>query len=427
MFKRKKHKDSNEVPMNTNIKEEMFEKAVSILKSNSSESGLKAAATVYNQIWSRDSFITFLGANMLEDPVLLEAAKNSLITLGKAASPLGMIPVNFDLDRNIPRFFHAGAVDACSWYIIGLANLFSTTQDKGLFGKPLDHAIDAYKWLRYQDTNNAVLIDSMPGSDWMDSSVKRQGKVLYNNILFALSTKCINNLCKMSGRTLDSKYRLDYDSLVKKFNAIFAPSEEKVKSGDWPNLHDFDRDFFSNPPKGKLLYHPQFITMNYVDMHFDSLSNSMAVLFGLSSPEMSKSIISYIKENRVAMPYPIKVMYPNYHADDPFFDKEYTKGKPDYWRNDEYCYHNGGIWPFVGGFYVLALKKLGDPDFERELARLANANALRRNDSELGFNEWLHGQTGKPLGQDGQSWSAGMYIAAYMASKGRDPFKFLSE
>ena len=436
-YRTKKNSQGNQM----DIKEEMFHKAVDILKMNSSREGIKAASTVYNQVWSRDTFITALGANMLEDPILLEAVKNSLLTLGRRRSPLGMIPVNFDLDRQVPRFFHAGAVDANSWYIIGLANLYSTVNNlddnkykslketfkKELLGEALDYAMGAYKWLRYQDTNNAVLIDSMPGSDWMDSSVKRQGKVLYNNILFVMATKCINNLCAEAGKSLDDGIRLDYGQLVEKFNAVFAPAEEVIRGGDWPNLHDFDKDVFSSLPEGKLLYHPQFITMNYVDMHFDSLSNLMSVIIGLSSHEMSRSIMSYISSNNIASPYPIKVMYPTYSNDDPFYDKAYTEGKLDYWRNDQNCYHNGSVWPFVGGFYVLALNKMGDPAVLNELENLAKANALKRKPEEHGFNEWMHGLTGEPKGQDAQSWNAGLYIAAYMASKGRDPFQFLRE
>ena len=61
----------------------------------------------------------------------------------------------------------------------------------------------------------------------------------------------------------------------------------------------------------------------------------------------------------------------------------------------------------------------------RELKNLATANSIKRASGEVGFNEWLHGLSGEALGQDGQSWSAGMYVAAYLATKGKDPFAFL--
>lgn len=407
------------------LTEEMFNRATEVLKLNATKDGIRAAATQYNQIWSRDTFITLLGANMLEDPLLLEAAKNSIITLGKSQSRLGMIPVNYDLDNNKPRFFFAGSTDSSSWYIIGLANLYNVTKDKELLREPLTHAIDAYVWLRHQDAKNILLIESQPGADWMDNAVKRQGTTLYNNVLFLISTICINKLCEESGRSLGPKYALDYHELKDRFTEIFSPSEQAIRSGIWPNVVDYDRDFLTKMPSGRLQFHPNFLTFNHVDMHFDSLSNLMCILAGISSSSMSSSIISYIKSNQVASPYPIKVMHPNYLPGDPFLDEEYTSRKPEHWRNDQYCYHNGGIWPFVGGFYALALNKLGDVDSKSVLESLAKVNSLTKNSGELGFNEWLHGQTAKPLGQDGQSWSAGMYIAAYLASKGKDPFGFL--
>jgi glycogen debranching enzyme len=79
-------------------------------------------------------------------------------------------------------------------------------------------------------------------------------------------------------------------------------------------------------------------------------------------------------------------------------------------QNFPFQYHNGGIWPFVAGFWVLLLAKLGRKVLAwKELERYAEA--CRVNDWE--FNEWLHGKTGKPLGMPGQSWNAAMFVLAY--------------
>ena len=41
---------------------------------------------------------------------------------------------------------------------------------------------------------------------------------------------------------------------------------------------------------------------------------------------------------------------------------------------------------------------------------------------EWEFNEWLHGETGQPMGYAYQGWSAGMYLYAYHAvTKGETP------
>ena len=98
-------------------------------------------------------------------------------------------------------------------------------------------------------------------------------------------------------------------------------------------------------------------------------------------------------------------------------------GDPD-WRdyygtlNEPHCYHNGGIWPFIGGFYVGALVAAGRlKDASEALTRLAELNL------NGGFNEWHHGETGQALGVEDQAWSAGMYLFAYdCVRKGRVEF-----
>jgi len=83
------------------------------------------------------------------------------------------------------------------------------------------------------------------------------------------------------------------------------------------------------------------------------------------------------------------------------------------WRNPPFRYLNGGIWPFIGGFYVLALLKSGRKQLAKaELSRLAQANKLGLK-TEWEFHEWINAKTGKPAGAVGQSWNAATYIMAY--------------
>ena len=53
------------------------------------------------------------------------------------------------------------------------------------------------------------------------------------------------------------------------------------------------------------------------------------------------------------------------------------------------------------------------------LGDLAAANRLGEHE-EWEFNEWLHGESGHPMGYPFQAWSAGMYIYAYHAVKSGD-------
>ena len=77
-------------------------------------------------------------------------------------------------------------------------------------------------------------------------------------------------------------------------------------------------------------------------------------------------------------------------------------------------YHNGGVWPFVCGFYIAALVALGRFDaaenrleFLTDLVRLSTRPSLK-----FGFNEWISATSGTPKGEDWQTWSAAMYLYA---------------
>jgi glycogen debranching enzyme len=89
-------------------------------------------------------------------------------------------------------------------------------------------------------------------------------------------------------------------------------------------------------------------------------------------------------------------------------------------QNFAWQYHNGGIWPFVGGFWVAALAESGQREkAARELVKVARANALR----DWEFNEWLHGRTLEPRGMRGQSWNAAAFLIACYALAGDGLFR----
>ena len=75
-------------------------------------------------------------------------------------------------------------------------------------------------------------------------------------------------------------------------------------------------------------------------------------------------------------------------------------------------YHNGGVWPFIGGFWVLALLRLGMRDeATRALESVARANA----EGGWRFTEWFHGRTLVPMGMPGQTWNAATFLLAQRA------------
>jgi glycogen debranching enzyme len=88
-------------------------------------------------------------------------------------------------------------------------------------------------------------------------------------------------------------------------------------------------------------------------------------------------------------------------------------------QNYPFQYHNGGCWPFAGGFWALLLHRLGWRNQGwQALEQLAAANQV----GGWGFNEWLHGESGEPLGMPGQSWNAALYILARQALGDKNNF-----
>jgi glycogen debranching enzyme len=77
-------------------------------------------------------------------------------------------------------------------------------------------------------------------------------------------------------------------------------------------------------------------------------------------------------------------------------------------------YHNGGIWPFVCGFYIAALVAAKRFKLAQEkLIELTHCVKVTYDGSDkYGFNEWIKAQDGNPMGQEWQTWSAALYLYA---------------
>jgi glycogen debranching enzyme len=132
---------------------------------------------------------------------------------------------------------------------------------------------------------------------------------------------------------------------------------------------------------------------------------------GLLDEQQMEQLFHFLWGAGVNSPYPVKCLYPAVQsgANDwkDYFVTNFLN-LPDH-------YHNGGIWPFIGGLWVRFLAQVGREELaHQELVALAEA-CRQGIYAEWEFNEWLHGHTGRPMGKAYQAWSAAGYIAAYMA------------
>jgi sucrose-6-phosphatase len=140
----------------------------------------------------------------------------------------------------------------------------------------------------------------------------------------------------------------------------------------------------------------------------DVYGNLLAFLYEVIDREKAQTTFRFMWGAGVNHPYPVINVYPAVTAGEPDWRPYYTVNL----LNLPHHYHNGGIWPFIGGCWVRFIHKLGMVDLARqELHKLAELNRLGIY-REWEFNEWVHGKTGRPMGKAFQAWSASEYILA---------------
>jgi glycogen debranching enzyme len=400
---------------------------------NGGELGLFGSSQAYQQVWARDSMICGLGLWLCQDREGNAIHGRSLDTLRKFQSPLGKIPHNVGFTNvadpaliahggkleaggkkgvAIEDTIHAGCVDGNLWYIIGHYYDYMMRQDKAKLQEAWGSLEKALLWLRYQDSNECGLLEVHEAMDWADLFANRYN-VLFDNVLYYAAWKCMAHLAAELG--YPSQYYEDNAKDVhKKVNTLLWIGPEEPLDPEWVAN---ERKEWLYPLKRvhtelveRPFYLPYMAFRDYAD-RFDTLANLLAIIFGAADQTKADKILDYIHGCGLNEPFPVRALYPAIHPGE--------KDWRDYYRvrnlNLPHHYHNGGAWPFIGGFYVAALVQAGRlEEAQKQLAKLADMNYLGKK-TEWEFNEWFHGQSGRPMGYGGQSWSTAMYIFAHDA------------
>ncbi len=395
-----------------------LEKAQAILSSECSPIGLMASPEGYPHVWARDSVITSLGA--LLSPGHENCLRSSLHTLGGQQSELGAIPNNVSVATGRLDHTNAGSVDSNLWFILGHAFQYRVSGDKKFLRDQWPILELALLWLRYQDSNGCGLLEIHEAADWADLLANRFN-VLYDNVLWYAALQAMGGMSEALG--LDGNiYKMKADDVLHKIRIVLwvGPENEDEWGPDCPGHTEWKHTLSQvDPVLVKRPFFLPYVAFRDFGDYCDVFGNLLAILFGVANPAQQKRILDYLHQVGIAEPYPVRVLHPVIHPG--------SKDWREYYRNNNLNlpeqYHNGGIWPFVGGFYVATLVKAGRTDeVERQLENLAKVNQLGVSD-EWEFNEWCHGRTGRPMGYPHQAWSAGMYVFAYKCiESGSVPF-----
>lgn len=393
-----------------------YEKALVALRKNITPLGFSACSLTdntvtgtdanYRSVWARDGAITVINTLDLDDADIRECQRRTLETLLNAASPTGQIPANVRIDDGIPDYSGVGSIcsiDSGLWVIIAIYNFVTTTGDHDFLRQHADRLQRAMDWLSAHDSNNDGLLEIPEAGDWTDL-FGRSYNVLYDEVLWYRANVCFGRILEFLG---DYERAADYlrwsQHIRGRILDLFWPSTAPSEAAKHP--HRFaDRQF----GMGDTQYLIAEITPFAFNWRCDVYANVLAYLMNLLDADRARTAFRFMWGVGVNEPHPGANLYPVVQAGDPDWRAYYTVNL----LNLPHHYHNGGIWPFIGGMWVRFIHRLGFHDVAcRELVRLAKLNQLGR-DQEWEFNEWAHGQTGRPMGKAYQAWSAACFIRA---------------
>jgi glycogen debranching enzyme len=248
-------------------------------------------------------------------------------------------------------------------------------------------------------------------ADWQDLFCTR-GKGLYLNCLYVIALRVAARLAALSDPAESRRYSDRAGHVAEQVNRWFW------YRGDGDMLryvaHTFsteskqERDSLGRkrwiPEKRYLVneqYYLPYLGFRAVGEWFDSLGNLLSILSGIADQRQTDIILDFIARQSLDT-WPLRSLTPAVRPGDSDWRDYYGM------LNLPNQYHNGGVWPFIGGFYVAALLKAGRGD--QATAALQRLAALNQ---QGGFNEWHHGETGVAMGVRDQAWSAGMFLFAF--------------
>jgi glycogen debranching enzyme len=374
------------------------------LKRNLTDGGILAATPGeraekrgYTAIFGRDAAVCAIGMAVSGDKQLEQAAVTGLQTLAEHQAPNGQIAKFVDLHRQEADFWYLGCIDSTLWWLIALAILDRREQPRGLLRRYSKRIRLAIQWLLAQEHQRFFLLQQNEASDWADI-MPRSGFVLYTNALWYF-------VKLLFGVAHARETHENFNGLFHPFSARLAEYRRARLLNEYVLKNGRDRDLYLS-----------FANFSFWGDEGDVFGNVLAVLMGLTDKRAARRTLDALTKARVGDPYPVRaVTHP-------------IKQQSSLWRpymarhrqNRVWQYHNGGIWPMVGGFWVAALAADGRREqAQRDLVGMARSCAVR----DWAFTEWLHGKTLAPRGMPGQSWNAAAFLMAeYAVRGGRDLF-----
>jgi glycogen debranching enzyme len=392
-----------------------YQRALEALRRNVTPKGFSACSLVDNQVygtdanyrsvWARDGAKTTLWTLDLDDEDICACQEHTLRTILSHQAPAGQLPAHVSVDTDQPEYGGVGgitSIDGALWTIITTAHFCQRRGDWSLaqdFAGILQRAMD---WLSALDANNCGMLEIPEAGDWMDL-FDRSYHVLYDEVLWHRSLICYGKILHHLG---EEQRAADYESWAKRVQRVilksFWPSTSHQESEVARSFSDVQFQL------GDARYLVAQISPFGFSWRCDVYGNILAYLTNLIDKERAMMTFRFLWGVGVNDPAPVENLYPPIQAGDPEWRDYFTVNL----LNLPNHYHNGGVWPFIGGLWVRYIHRLGLRELaRRELVKLARLCSLGVS-KEWEFNEWHHGITGRPMGKAYQAWSAASFIKA---------------
>jgi hypothetical protein len=343
----------------------------------------RTAGWGYPEPYTRDLLISLLGIAVSGNNELIESIREVLETLARNQTRHGHIPSLVHDKADV------GASDTTPLFLLALGIFRRLTGTEKFLQ---DAGQKALTWMAYQSPGDRYVVAQEPTSDWRDEQWVL-GYGLYVN-------------------TLAYSYLRLFDRHSEAEQLLRGMKRFTIRGGV---IHRHVHEGLVVPHKP---YYALWSYKIYSSERFDLLGNSLAILSGIAPPSRAEEMVAWIEEECASMRRKGELtldLPPNFF---PFIQPRDPDWQPRYRKfNKPGDYHNGGIWPFIVGFYVAALVAARKYSLAEEKL-LALTEAVRASNTRLnknlnfGFNEWLKAQSGRPMGQNWQTWSAALYLYA---------------
>ena len=393
-----------------------YEKALDALRRNITPMGFSACSlhdnashgtdVNYRSVWARDGSITVIGSMHVDEPDIRACARSTLETLLTHMNPVGQIPTNVSIDSGAPDYSGVGgisAIDAGLWTVIAMYEYVRTTEDIDFLMDKLGALQRAMDWLSAHDSNNDALLEIPEAGDWTDL-FGRSYNILVDEVLWYRANVTFGRMLELAG---ESARAADYLRWSQKIRGVvldrFWPTT-RPEGDEAAGLRFTERQL----GVGDTRYLLAQVTPFDFNWRCDAYGNILAVLFNVLDVARAHIAFRFLWGVGINEPWPVKNLYPVVHSGDPDWRPYYTVNL----LNLPHHYHNGGIWPFIGGQWVRFIQRLGYRGMAyQELVKLARLNQTGLY-GEWEFNEWAHGETGRPMGKAYHAWSASSYLRA---------------